>query len=73
MKVPRTVRVAVALCVCMLGLSPLASAEIVYMTSGGTLSVKGHQNEGDTVTLMLRSGGSTKTCTSNSPPARVIR
>src|SRR2546430_1425326 len=57
MKVPRTVRVAVALCVCMLGLSPLASAEIVYMTSGGTLSVKGHQNEGDTVTLMLRSGG----------------
>jgi hypothetical protein len=57
MKVLKTVRVAAALCVFVLGLSSFASAEIVYMTSGGTLSVKGHSTEGETVTLTLRSGG----------------
>ena len=35
----------------------LASAEIVFMTSGGTLSVKGHKKIGDSVILTLRSGG----------------
>lgn len=35
----------------------MASAEIVFMTSGGTLSVKGHRTEGDRVILILRSGG----------------
>jgi len=57
MKVLKTVRVAVALCVCVLGWASFASAEIVFMTSGGTLSVKGHSTEGDTVTLTLRTGG----------------
>ena len=34
-----------------------ADAEIVFLTSGRTLSVKGHRAEGDTVVLRLRSGG----------------
>jgi hypothetical protein len=34
-----------------------AEAEIVFLTSGRTLSVKGHRAEGDTVVLALRSGG----------------
>jgi membrane-bound lytic murein transglycosylase B len=57
MSVLKTVRVAVATAVCVLGASSLASAEIVYMTSGNTLSVKSHATEGDSVTLTLRSGG----------------
>jgi membrane-bound lytic murein transglycosylase B len=57
MNVLKTVRVAVAAGVCVLGLSSLASAEIVYMTSGSTLSVKGHATQGDTITLTLRAGG----------------
>jgi soluble lytic murein transglycosylase-like protein len=35
----------------------MASAEIVIMTSGGTLSVKGHRAEGESIVLTLRSGG----------------
>jgi soluble lytic murein transglycosylase-like protein len=35
----------------------VASAEIVVMTSGATLSVKGHTTDGDLVVLSLRSGG----------------
>ncbi len=35
----------------------MASAEIVFMTSGGTLSVKNHRTDGDSVILTLRSGG----------------
>ena len=61
MHVLKAVRVALATCLCLCGASSLASAEIVYMTSGGTLSVKGHSKQGDTVTLTLRSGG-TVTC-----------
>jgi hypothetical protein len=53
--------VAIATGVCLIGASSLASAEIVFMTSGGTLSVKGHKAEGENVTLTLRSGG-TVTC-----------
>jgi hypothetical protein len=34
-----------------------ASAEIVFLSSGKTLSVKGHRIEGDSVVLLLRSGG----------------
>lgn len=34
-----------------------ASAEIVFLTSGRTLSVKSHREEGDTIVLTLRSGG----------------
>jgi hypothetical protein len=34
-----------------------ASAEIVFLSSGKTLSVKGHRMEGDSIVLLLRSGG----------------
>ena len=34
-----------------------ASAEIVYLTSGRTLSVKSHRVDGDSVILTLRNGG----------------
>jgi membrane-bound lytic murein transglycosylase B len=61
MQVLKTARVAIAAGVFLVGASSVASAEIVYMTSGSTLSVKGHATEGDTITLTLRSGG-TVTC-----------
>src|SRR5262245_48524730 len=61
MQVLKTARVAIAAGLCLVGASSAASAEIVFMTSGGTLSVKGHTTSGDTVTLTLRSGG-TVTC-----------
>jgi soluble lytic murein transglycosylase-like protein len=35
----------------------IASAEIVFLSSGRTLSVKGHKTDGDTIILTLRSGG----------------
>jgi membrane-bound lytic murein transglycosylase B len=57
MKVPHIARVAVALCVCLAASSALASAEIVVMTSGRTLSVKGHKTDGESVVLTLRGGG----------------
>src|ERR1051325_9789238 len=56
MRVLNTVRVALAACVLLAG-SSVAQAEIVFMTSGGTLSVKGHAVEGDSIVLTLRSGG----------------
>ncbi len=34
-----------------------ASAEIVFLTSGRTLSVKGHKLDGESIVLTLRSGG----------------
>src|SRR5262245_44207727 len=34
-----------------------ASAEIVYLSSGRTLSVKGHRVEGESIVLTLRNGG----------------
>jgi hypothetical protein len=57
MKVPGIVRVAVATCVLVLCGAALTSAEIVFMTSGATLSVKGHKKVGETIVLTLRSGG----------------
>ena len=57
MNVLKISQVALATCVCLVGASGLASAEIVFMTSGGTLSVKSHVTSGDTVTLTLRAGG----------------
>jgi soluble lytic murein transglycosylase-like protein len=42
----------------------MASAEIVFMTSGRTLSVKTHRNDGDSFVLTLRSGGEV-TCDKN--------
>jgi hypothetical protein len=57
MNVPKTVRLAIATCVLIAASSSLASAEIVFMVSGRTLSVKSHQKLGDTVVLSLRGGG----------------
>jgi soluble lytic murein transglycosylase-like protein len=57
MQVSNIARVALATCVFLVGAASMASAEIVFMTSGGTLSVKGHRTEGDRVILILRSGG----------------
>jgi hypothetical protein len=57
MKVLRTVRVALATCVLLLAGVSLASAEIVFLTSGRTLSVKDHKESGESIVLTLRSGG----------------
>jgi hypothetical protein len=40
-----------------LGLSSSARAEIVYLSSNRTISVKGHRAEGDSIVLVLRNGG----------------
>jgi soluble lytic murein transglycosylase-like protein len=57
MKMLKTVRVAVAASVLIAAGSSVASAEIVFMTSGRTVSVKNHTNVGESVVLTLRSGG----------------
>jgi len=57
MEVLKTVRLAVAACVFVAAGSSVASAEIVFMTSGSTVSVKKHTKIGETVILTLRSGG----------------
>ena len=57
MQVLKTVRVALAACVLLAATSTAASAEIVFMTSGRTLSVKSHEAQGDLIVLTLRSGG----------------
>jgi hypothetical protein len=40
-----------------LGLAASAKAEIVYLSSNRTLSVKGHRVDGDSIILTLRNGG----------------
>jgi len=57
MNVPKTVRLAIAACVLVAAGSSVASAEIVFMSSGRTVSVKRHTSVGDSVVLTLRSGG----------------
>jgi hypothetical protein len=57
MNVLKTVRLATATCVFFAAGSTIASAEIVFLTSGRTLSVKEHKTEGESVILSLRSGG----------------
>jgi peptidoglycan DL-endopeptidase CwlO len=57
MNVLKTVRLAVATCVLVAAGSTFASAEIVFMTSGRTVSVKNHAESGNSVVLTLRSGG----------------
>lgn len=57
MNVLRPVRVLAATCVFTLAGVSAASAEIVVMTSGRTVSVKAHKTSGDTIVLTLRSGG----------------
>jgi membrane-bound lytic murein transglycosylase B len=57
MNVLKTVRLAAAVCLLVAGGSSVASAEIVFMTSGRTVSVKAHTIVGESVVLKLRSGG----------------
>jgi len=57
MNVFKTVRLAVAVCLLVAGGSSVASAEIVFLTSGRTVSVKAHTSVGESVVLKLRSGG----------------
>ena len=57
MKVRRIAQVSLATCALLVGAASTSSAEIVFMTSGGTLSVKGHKTDGDFVILTLRGGG----------------
>jgi Transglycosylase SLT domain len=53
----RTVKLAVATCVLVGASVSSASAEIVFLTSGRTLSVKGHRQDGASMVLALRAGG----------------
>ena len=57
MRVRKAVRIALATCAFLAGGAAMASAEIVFMTSGRTLSVKTHRNDGESVVLTLRGGG----------------
>jgi len=57
MKVFKTARLAVATCVLGCAGSSFASADIVFLNSGRTVSVKNHTAFGDSVVLTLRSGG----------------
>ena len=57
MNVLHTVRVAAATCALVMAGVSAASAEIVVMTSGRTLSIKSHKVAGESVVLTLRSGG----------------
>ena len=41
----------------VLGTAVPASAEIVFLASGQTISIKSHRFDGDSVTLLLRGGG----------------
>jgi hypothetical protein len=51
------VRLGIAAGVLVGAFASTASAEIVYLTSGRTLSVKAHRDEGNAVILTLRAGG----------------
>jgi Transglycosylase SLT domain len=50
-------RLAVAACALTAVSAGSASAELVYLTSGRTLSVRSHRIDGDAIVLMLRGGG----------------
>jgi membrane-bound lytic murein transglycosylase B len=57
MSVFKTVRLAIATCVLVAAGSSFAAADIVFMTSGRTVSVKKHAKIGESVVLTLRTGG----------------
>lgn len=50
-------RVCLAVTLAFAGFAVPAQAEIVYLASGRTLSVKGHRVDGDRIVLTLRGGG----------------
>src|SRR5262245_34090847 len=51
------VRIASAAVVFVLAAAPSAHAELVFFTTGRTLSVKATRSDGESVVLSLRSGG----------------
>jgi hypothetical protein len=57
MHVSSSIRLGIAAGVLVGAFASTASAEIVYLTSGRTLSVKAHRDEGQAVILTLRAGG----------------
>ena len=56
MNLRRAKLIALASLTCA-GLAAPASAEIVYLTSKKTLSIKGHRFDGDSIILTMRNGG----------------
>jgi len=54
---PRTGLVLSLVTFVLAGMARPASAEIVFLNSGRTLSVKGHRIDGDKIVLVLRGGG----------------
>jgi hypothetical protein len=56
MNLRRAKLIALATVICA-GVATPASAEIVYLTSKKTLSIKGHRIDGDSIILTMRNGG----------------
>src|SRR5205814_7045492 len=54
---PKNMFLPAAAAFALLAMAAPASAEIVFLSSGRTLSVKGHRVDGDSIVLTLRSGG----------------
>jgi soluble lytic murein transglycosylase-like protein len=54
---PKNLFLPAAAAFALLAMVVPASAEIVFLSSGRTLSVKGHRVDGDNIVLTLRSGG----------------
>ena len=52
-----SIRIAATSFILAAGTATTASADIVYLTSGRTLSVKAHRVEGESMVLTLRGGG----------------
>ena len=50
-------RLSLAAAFALMTIAAPAQAEIVHLTTGRTLSVKGHRLDGETIVLMLRAGG----------------
>ena len=53
----QSIRIAATSFILAAGMATTASADIVYLTSGRTLSVKAHRVEGESMVLTLRGGG----------------
>ncbi len=54
---PKTLILPAAALLALLATAAPASAEIIFLSSGRTLSAKGHRIDGDHIVLTLRSGG----------------
>src|SRR5436190_6638906 len=52
-----SVRVLISSVLVLLGLAAPARAELVFFATGKTMSVKAHRAEGNSLVLMLRTGG----------------